>query len=61
MAAQLLARKRNISKERDISPINFNVTARSSIRQDANLEVQSLNTTNRQRMTEMMLKNTSKG
>ena len=39
MAAQLLARKRNISKERDISPINFNVTARSSIRQDANLEV----------------------
>lgn len=43
IAAQLVERKRNINKERQISPIAFNSACRSSNRFDDRLKVKTLN------------------
>ena len=43
VSSDLVSRKRNIEKERRISPVNFNSVHRTSTRQDDKVLAQSLN------------------
>ena len=55
VAAALVSRKRNIQKERQISPIAFNSTVRTSNRFDDKMKAKTLNQYNGEKLEQMMV------
>ena len=56
VATALTSRKRDVKKERDISPVPFNATHRTSTRLDDTLKSKSLNQMNGRQLVSMLLK-----